>query len=71
MAKIPGINHRRAVKAFEKANFKVIREGKKHIIMSDGTKYLTIPRMNPVNAYTMGGIVKDSGLTVDEFKELL
>jgi hypothetical protein len=31
----------------------------------------TIPRNNPVNAFTMGGIVKDAGLTVEEFKKLL
>jgi hypothetical protein len=39
--------------------------------MSDGTRFLTIPRNNPVNAFTMGGIVRDAGLTVDEFKKLL
>jgi len=39
--------------------------------MSDGVRFITIPRHNPVNAFTMGGIVRDSGLTVDEFKKLL
>ena len=57
--------------SLEKANFRIIREGKKHIVMSDGTRFLTIPRNNPVNAYTMGGIVKDAGMTVEEFRSLL
>lgn len=70
MPKLPGIKHRDAVRAFQKAGFRVVRESK-HIIMSDGTRILTIPRANPVNAYTMGGIVKDAGLTVEEFKKLL
>jgi hypothetical protein len=48
----------------------VVRQGK-HIVMSDGTRILTIPRANPVNAFTMGGIVRDAGLTVDEFRKLL
>lgn len=39
--------------------------------MTDGTRILTIPRHNPVNAYTMGGIVRDAGLTVERFKALL
>ena len=43
----------------------------KHVVMSDGTRILTIPRANPVNAFTMGGIVRDAGLTVEEFKKLL
>lgn len=71
MPKIPGINHLRAVKALEKAGFRILRPGKKHIVMSDGTRFLTIPRNNPINAYTPGGIVRDAGLTVNEFKRLL
>ena len=71
MPKIPGVNHLRAVRALEKAGFYIIRDGKKHIVMSDGTRFLTIPRNNPVNAYTIGGIAQDAGLTVDEFKKLL
>jgi hypothetical protein len=39
--------------------------------MSDGRRILTIPRANPINAFTMGGIVTDAGLTVERFKELL
>ncbi len=39
--------------------------------MSDGARILTIPRHNPVNAFTMGGIARDAGLTVEQFKKLL
>ena len=70
MPKLPGVNHLKAVKALEKAGFKVIRQGK-HTVMSDGTRILTIPRHNPVNAITMAGIVRDAGLSLDEFKRLL
>lgn len=70
MPKIPGVNHSDAVRALEKAGFRVIRQGK-HIVMTDGVRILTVPRHNPVNAFTMGGIVKDAGLTVEEFKKLL
>jgi hypothetical protein len=30
-----------------------------------------IPRNNPVNAFTMGGIVTDAGLSIERFRELL
>jgi predicted RNA binding protein YcfA (HicA-like mRNA interferase family) len=70
MPKLPGIHHQHAVRAFEKAGFRIVRQGK-HIIMSNGTRFLAIPRHNPVNAYTMGGIVVDAGLTIDEFRKLL
>ena len=70
MPKIPGVNHLNAVKALEKAGFSIARQGK-HIVMSNGLRIVTIPRHNPVNALTMGGIVKDAGLTNEEFKKLL
>lgn len=70
MGRIPGVNHRRAVRALKKAGFRVAREGK-HVVMTDGVRILTIPRRNPIDAYTMGGIVKDAGLTEEQFRELL
>ncbi len=70
MPKIAGVNHLLAVKALEKAGFEIVRQGKQ-IVMSDGNRILTIPRNNPVNAYTMGGIVRDAGLSVEEFRRFL
>jgi len=70
MARLPGVNHRVAVRALEKVGFRVAREGK-HIVMTDGNRIVTIPRRNPINPNTMAGIVRDAGLTVDEFKALL
>lgn len=70
MPKLPGINHQKAIKAFEKAGFRIIRQGK-HISMTNSDRIIIIPRANPINAYTMAGIVKDAGLTIEEFKQLL
>lgn len=39
--------------------------------MSDGTRILTIPRHNPVNAITMGTIIRSAGLSIEEFRQLL
>ncbi|MDO8137219.1 MAG: hypothetical protein Q6354_06220 [Candidatus Brocadiales bacterium] len=70
MPKIPGINHQRAVKALEKAGFWIARQ-RKHITMTNGERIITIPRANPINSFTMVGIVKDAGLSIEEFKKLL
>ena len=70
MPKLPGVNHLEAVRALEKAGFRIVRQGK-HVVMSDGTRIVTIPRHDPVNAFTMGGIVRDAGLTIEQFKQLL
>jgi hypothetical protein len=39
--------------------------------MTNGARIITIPRGNPINAFTMGGIVRDAGLTTEEFRKLL
>jgi predicted RNA binding protein YcfA (HicA-like mRNA interferase family) len=70
MPKLAGVNHLDAVRGLERAGFRVLRQGK-HIVMTDGVRVVTIPRHNPVNAFTMGGIIRDAGLTIDEFKALL
>ena len=58
------------MRALEKAGFRIARQSK-HIVMTDGDRLLTIPRANPIDAFTMGGIIRDAGLTIDRFRELL
>jgi len=70
MPKLPGINHLDAVRAFEKAGFQIARQGKHIVMTKDDGRIITIPRHNPVNAFTMGGIIRDAGLTIEEFKAL-
>jgi hypothetical protein len=70
MAGVPGIPHVRAIRAFERAGFWIARQ-RRHISMTDGKRIITIPRANPIDAFTMAGIIKDAGLSVEEFKKLL
>jgi predicted RNA binding protein YcfA (HicA-like mRNA interferase family) len=70
MPRLPGINHQVAVRALEKYGLRIARQGK-HIVMTDGIRIITIPRHNPVNAFTMAGIVRDAGLTIEEFCRLI
>ena len=70
MPKIPGISHKDAVRALEKAGFSVLRQSG-HIVMGNCERRLTIPRGNPINAFTMGGIAKDAGLSPEAFRKLL
>jgi predicted RNA binding protein YcfA (HicA-like mRNA interferase family) len=70
MPRIPGVNHLNAVRALEKAGFRIIRQGG-HIVMSDGAHRAVIPRQNPIDPLTMGDIVRRAGLTVEQFRELL
>ena len=70
MPRVPGINHRRAIRALEKAGFRIIHQGK-HVKMRKGRFTVHIPRHNPIDPFTMAAIVRQAGLTVDEFRGLL
>jgi predicted RNA binding protein YcfA (HicA-like mRNA interferase family) len=70
VGKLSGVPHLKAVRALERVGFRVVRQSK-HIVMADGKRLVVIPRANPVDAYTMGGIIRDAGLTIEEFRKLL
>lgn len=70
MGKIPGISHQEAIRAFRKAGFEITRQSG-HVVMFDGRRTIVIPRGRQINAVTMFEIVKDAGLTVEQFRELL
>ena len=69
MPRIPGVGYRQAVRVLEKLGYRVVRQSG-HAAMSNGEVTVTIPRHNPVNAYTMGAIARDVGLTPAEFLKL-
>ncbi len=70
MPRFPGVNHLQAIRVLEKAGFWIERQTG-HVVMTNGTRTITIPRHNPVNAITMGNIIRDADLTNEEFHELL
>ena len=53
----------------ERAGFRVLRQGK-HIVMTNGEVVITVPRQSPVNRWTLAGILKDAGVTVEQFRDL-
>jgi predicted RNA binding protein YcfA (HicA-like mRNA interferase family) len=63
MPKLPRVNHLDAVRALQKIGFRIVRQ-KKHIIMSNGSQTLIVPRH-------MANIVRDAGLTNEEFRRLI
>ena len=70
MPRLPGVNHLEAIKALRKAGFVIANQGK-HVKMTKGQYRVSIPRHNPIDAVTMGSIIRQAGMTVDDFRALL
>jgi predicted RNA binding protein YcfA (HicA-like mRNA interferase family) len=70
MPKLPGVSQKEAMRALQKLGFWVARESG-HVVMTNGSATVTIPRHDPINAYTMGAIVKAAGSSIEEFRKLL
>ena len=72
MNRLPDISHQRVVRALSKAGFVVRRQGK-HISMHSEERNVmaVIPRQNPVKRATLAQLLKDIGLSADEFTELV
>ena len=58
MPKLAGVNHQQAIRAFERLGYWIKRQGK-HVIMTNGETIVVIPRNDPINAYTMGIIIRE------------
>ena len=75
MIKIPGLSYRKVVNALQRAGFVVVRQRGSHIRLQKRTKErvlkLTVPAHPSIKKSTLNKIIKDAGLTSEEFKELL
>ncbi|MCK4270047.1 MAG: type II toxin-antitoxin system HicA family toxin [Methanogenium sp.] len=59
------------VKVFSRIGYQIERQRGSHIVMSKGDNILVIPNHNPVAKGTERELIKDAGLTVEEFNRLL
>ena len=59
------------VKVFFRIGYQIERQRGSHIVMSKGDDILVIPNHNPVARGTERELIKDAGLTVEEFNRLL
>jgi len=65
------VSGKQMVKVFRKIGFQVDRQRGSHIVMSKGDVILVIPNHATVAKGTERGLIKDAGLTVEEFNKLL
>lgn len=75
MAKLPrDVSGERAVRAFAKVGYVRDHQTGSHIILvhtQDRSKRLTVPAHRAIRVGTLRGLIRDAGLTVEEFIQLL
>ena len=73
--KLPVISGEKAIKAFLNAGFVKVRQRGSHVrlekIEGNDIIKLTVPLHNPMKRGTLSRLIKDAGLTIDEFVKLL
>ena len=66
-----GLNHKQVIKAFVKAGWVLLEGGNHARLIKEGVQSLTIPRHNPVKAMLLKSQIKQAGLTIEAFNDLL
>lgn len=73
MSKLPRLSGRRCVRALQRANFNVIRQRGSHIILRRNSPFaqVVVPNHKELDRGTLRSIIRQSGLSVDEFVNYL
>ena len=73
MSKLPVISGQDCVKALQKIGFVIRRQKGSHIIMQRQNPYtmVVVPNHKTMKPGTLRKVIKDAGLSVDEFNALL
>ena len=69
MSKLPTISGKEAARVFEKAGWVIARQRGSHLVLiKEGKKAnLSIPLHKELDLGTLRGIIRDSGMSIDEF----
>ena len=73
MPRLPNLSARDAVSAFEKVGFRITGQKGSHIklVNSRGIKIIIPNHSGDLKRPLLKGLIKDAGLTEDEFRKLL
>ncbi len=67
MPKLPVLSGAEVIKALEQLGFAQIRQRGSHVVMRRGGAGTVVPLHREVKTGTLGGILRQAGVTQDEF----
>jgi predicted RNA binding protein YcfA (HicA-like mRNA interferase family) len=74
LTRLPSISGAAAIRAFERLGYAVDRQRGSHIILRQESaphRRLTVPNHKSIAKGTLRSLIREAGLTVEEFAELL
>lgn len=64
---LPHVSGAEAVRALQKLGFVVLRQKGSHVMMRRGASGCVVPQHSELKIGTLSGLLKQAGVTVDEF----
>lgn len=71
MPKLPVISGAEAVRALERLGFVVVRQRGSHLVLRRGSAGCVVPNHRELKIGTLTGILKQAGVSVEEFISVL
>jgi predicted RNA binding protein YcfA (HicA-like mRNA interferase family) len=68
---LPRVSGDEAIRALEKLGFVRIRQKGSHVILSRGSVGCVVPLHRELKVGTLSGVLKQAGVTADEFSKAL
>ncbi|MDO9046763.1 MAG: type II toxin-antitoxin system HicA family toxin [Methylobacter sp.] len=67
MPNLPIISGADAIRALQRLGFVVVRQKGSHIILKKGSQGCVVPNHREIKVGTLSGVLKQAGVSVDEF----
>ena len=71
MPKLPLVSGQQACKAFERLGFSFLRQQGSHAILRGGGRGCVVPMHREIRPGTLRGVLKQAGVTEEEFRAAL
>jgi len=71
MPRLPHVSGVETVRALERLGFVVLRQRGSHVILRRGSMGCVVPNHREIKVGTLGGVLKQAGVSTDEFLEAL
>lgn len=71
MPKLPRVSGAETVRALERIGFVVLRQRGSHVILRRGSIGCVVPNHREIKVGTLSGVLKQAGVSADEFLEAL